>query len=362
MILAIQRMLPGRLRSQRGVTAVMVGLLIVVLLGFAALAIDIGYALVARNELQNAADAAALAAARRLAEELVDGVSGIDTGRVIASAEAAASSNRAAGSAIALNPGDVTIGKWSGNAFSENPEGMPNAVRVRARREQGTAGGAISTFFARVIGIDSVDVGAVATAALYGPCGKPVPPLGISRAWFPADCRETIRFYPTSDANCAGWNTYNSRPANANKLADILSDLLACANDPRYPECPTNANERPFYAAQVGGDPLIYINGRVESAFDEMKALFEAMRVKNSGYDLDEDDATWTTFVPVYDWPNCNPSGAIPIAGFAKVIISAVKDQEGHVSEIVGQVVCSYEYEEGECAPFNAWNGPYLVQ
>ena len=44
----------------------MVAVTLPVLLGFAALTIDIGQALVARNELQDVADAAALAGARRM--------------------------------------------------------------------------------------------------------------------------------------------------------------------------------------------------------------------------------------------------------------------------------------------------------
>lgn len=49
--------------KQRGSVAVITAVSLVSLLGFAALAIDIGNLLVARNELQNAADAAALAGA-----------------------------------------------------------------------------------------------------------------------------------------------------------------------------------------------------------------------------------------------------------------------------------------------------------
>ncbi|MEJ2285874.1 MAG: pilus assembly protein TadG-related protein [Desulfobacterales bacterium] len=40
------------LRNQRGVSAVIIALLLVVLLGMAALAVDLGYLFVTRNELQ----------------------------------------------------------------------------------------------------------------------------------------------------------------------------------------------------------------------------------------------------------------------------------------------------------------------
>ena len=55
-----------RLRGRRGATIVFVALAMVALLSFAALAVDLGYLYVVRNELQNAADAGALAGAQVL--------------------------------------------------------------------------------------------------------------------------------------------------------------------------------------------------------------------------------------------------------------------------------------------------------
>jgi uncharacterized membrane protein len=51
-----------KLKKQKGAVAIKVAVMLVMLLSLAALAIDIGNLMVARNELQNAADAAALAA------------------------------------------------------------------------------------------------------------------------------------------------------------------------------------------------------------------------------------------------------------------------------------------------------------
>ena len=55
-----------KLKSEKGVTLVFVALLIVVFISIAALAVDIGYLMVSKNELQNAADASALASTREL--------------------------------------------------------------------------------------------------------------------------------------------------------------------------------------------------------------------------------------------------------------------------------------------------------
>jgi hypothetical protein len=58
--------LPGR-KDERGAVAIIVSLFLLFAgIGFAAFAIDLGYLHVAKNELQNAADAGALAGARAL--------------------------------------------------------------------------------------------------------------------------------------------------------------------------------------------------------------------------------------------------------------------------------------------------------
>jgi uncharacterized membrane protein len=53
-------------RNQNGGVIVLVAVSMFFLLGFAALAIDVGHLVVARNELQNAADAGAIAGAQVL--------------------------------------------------------------------------------------------------------------------------------------------------------------------------------------------------------------------------------------------------------------------------------------------------------
>ena len=48
-------------KDQRGSVAIIVALSLLMLLGFGALAVDLGYVMLVKNELQNAADAGALA-------------------------------------------------------------------------------------------------------------------------------------------------------------------------------------------------------------------------------------------------------------------------------------------------------------
>jgi len=55
-----------KMKERKGAVAVIVAIVLAMLIGFVALAVDVGYVMVTRNELQDVADAAALAGARTL--------------------------------------------------------------------------------------------------------------------------------------------------------------------------------------------------------------------------------------------------------------------------------------------------------
>jgi Flp pilus assembly protein TadG len=69
-------------KDQSGISVILVAMLLTVLVGFVAFAIDIGYTYVARNQVQNAADAGALAGARFLikADGTINGLNDAVTG------------------------------------------------------------------------------------------------------------------------------------------------------------------------------------------------------------------------------------------------------------------------------------------
>jgi len=56
------------LSDERGAIVIIVGLMLPILVGLASLAVDVGYSMVTRNELQNIADGAALAATGQLGD------------------------------------------------------------------------------------------------------------------------------------------------------------------------------------------------------------------------------------------------------------------------------------------------------
>jgi len=332
-----------KVKNQAGVSAVIVAIVLTMLIGFTALAVDVGFMYVTKNELQNVADAAALAGAGYLGS-IYKGLSydeqqthEFSRSDIVGVAQQVALKNQAAKMNIVINDADVTIGNWDGTnplPPMAAPIVGPDAVRIIARRD-GSANGPITTFFAKIFGIDSVDVSADATAALTGqstagPGGLPFP-AGISKKWFEKDeyCNQPIKFYPTGTLEgCAGWHTYDESPANASKLREILEGLTP--PDRTYESPPVQAGETEF----------TFTGGTVTSAFDEMKALFDAMKVLNDGVlDADENPDTWTTSVVVYDWDDCrNPHGDITITGFAVVTITEVQDAPDKI--IQAKVIC----------------------
>jgi Flp pilus assembly protein TadG len=129
-----------------------------VLLGFIALAVDMGMLYRVRNDCQNIADAAALAGAR---EAFL--VTNAD--KALAAKQGARSAARAnytpeSSSDIRLQDADVVVVDTSAE----------HTVKVTVRRTAAN-GNPVRTFFAPVLGFSSVDVTATATAEAYIPTG-----------------------------------------------------------------------------------------------------------------------------------------------------------------------------------------------
>ena len=315
-----------RLSKDRGTVAVIVAIMLAVFLSVAALAVDVGYMMVARNESQNAADAAALAGARQLgriyqALTLAQQQGALSADRIAlvnAAATAAALENKAAGVSIALNEADLKIGTWT-PPFSGPTYVFPNAVQVRARRDA-TVNGPIATFFAHTFGTNTVGESAVATAALTAQStGTPGLPFAIGEGWFSSGvCGNTIQWNKTK-GSCTGWTTFL-----AGADADNLKGILNCLNS-------GGSNCIPATAV---GDRENFMGGDVGSAFSIMASLFSKMKVLNNGTtDADNNSGTWTTEIPVADFPcGSNPNGSASIVGYTTITITAVDTSGGTVT------------------------------
>ena len=159
------------LRYQRhGVVVVQTAVMSAVLLGFAALAIDIGRTAAIRAEAQRAADAAALAAASGLATDGVLTQNDTDVAEAARSrALAIARRNRVFNDETHVAEQDVEFGTiedpWNLHSpFVPSHPSVANAVRVTVRRSTGSPDGPIPTAFAGVLGKNWVNVEASATA------------------------------------------------------------------------------------------------------------------------------------------------------------------------------------------------------
>lgn len=161
---------------QGGIT-VLAAVFAIVVLGLVAFAVDVGYVLSSKQELQRAADATALAACWQYGQKLAEGsttTEAMNQGRAAASTYALSNmvcnSHPMIDQNVANSPsGDVMFGDL-GDIYATNVSlstaspSQFNAVRVRIRRDS-TMNGETPFFFARIFGRTSIGLNAEATAA-----------------------------------------------------------------------------------------------------------------------------------------------------------------------------------------------------
>ncbi|WP_279608416.1 pilus assembly protein TadG-related protein [Burkholderia ambifaria] len=166
--------------DQRGAVAITVAVLMAILLGFGALAIDVGYLFVVRNELQNAADAAALAGAPCLYPRAQCGnqtAKAPDWATAQAQTVAGVSLNKSSNRTLTGYATDVSYGYWDvtgsvpgiQTTMPAAPAVGKPAVKVIVTRSGTKNGGGVPSFLARILGIQSVPESAAAIAIISDP-------------------------------------------------------------------------------------------------------------------------------------------------------------------------------------------------
>jgi Flp pilus assembly protein TadG len=335
-------------KNERGATAVIVAITIVVLLGFGALALDISNAMIARNELQNVADAAALAGARQIGvlyQALPSGTPytgyTINPNVVYTAATGVASQNQARQVAMTVNISDIQIGVWNTTTRTLAPITNTGAtgVRVTARRD-GSANGPVATWLAGVMGINSMNVVATATAALTG-SGVLVPgegnaPFGLDELIFtnPAYCGTPIQFYPTNNppTGCAGWHTFTESPPNAATERRIIRGLT--------PPVPTY--QTPGMTA--GQTSLEYIGGNLATNLPDLQKLYMAKRVPDAS---SPNGWCWNVKIPIYPNQSCsNPTTLMMTIGFASACVWEI--QAPPVGQVINAKVTCGQVTQGQ--------------
>lgn len=233
------------LHRQRGVVVIWFALLLPVLLGFAALAVDLARLGTVKAELQNAADAAALGGARSLSDP---GGEPYNWSAATVAAEDFARRN----SANAARIRDVAIetGYWNlpdpslglRDTLTTPVAGDLPAVQVTVAITSTRNNGPLRFFFAPFLGIDDSDIQASATAVLPAPeGGTGMFPFAfndciLSSLW-DSDTNSPVldgsgdpiifRIQdPYPDASCyAGeWTTFDTPENNVPAIRDLMDD------------------------------------------------------------------------------------------------------------------------------------------
>ncbi len=184
--------------SERGATAIIVAIVLTVLCGFVALSLDVGHLFSVRGELQNGADAAALAGAKRL-----NGTNK-HSELSIARTDAENYARNHPTDVYDVEPQHIELGAVVTNAcppgtaattplesgynfcaipgLTEEDAANINAVRVvtsRTGAPGGTGGGNVPLAFGSFVGKSEQEVRAEAIATLSGPCTEGCPELPI---------------------------------------------------------------------------------------------------------------------------------------------------------------------------------------
>lgn len=172
-----------RSRGRRiGALVPLTAILMVVLLAMVAFTVDIGYIVLVRQELQNAADSAALAGAGKLYDLELQanfapqgGLLLVDPAVAGATGEAClfTGKNTAGNLAVVVNNSDIIVGSCGGSSPLQilppsAPGFLPNTVQVTVRRDATVSTGPLRLFFAPVLGHPTQDLQATATAASLG--------------------------------------------------------------------------------------------------------------------------------------------------------------------------------------------------
>lgn len=163
---------------RRGAIVLLSAFLLVFLLAMVAFAVDIAWIVLTKNQLQNAADAAALAGADPLMDAFVQyqlAPAGAIQTTILNTALATARSNAKNYSSynrggdvgsLTINDSDIEFGFIDASGkYTTTYSGMPNTIKITVRRDS-TANGSLGLFFAPVLGKSSQDLMATAAATI----------------------------------------------------------------------------------------------------------------------------------------------------------------------------------------------------
>ena len=299
-------------RGQSGAVAALAAFLLTTLVGLTGAAVDLGLLYSTKGELQNAADAAALAGAATMVSFSESGEISVRPITAVATAQEVSLANQAHGVNLSLRNEDAVIGYWdtATDAFDPGLSGSsdPNDItgfQATVRRDE-LANGPVETFFAGLVGFGSVGLQATSTAFL-GWAGLADPatvdlPLAIhasalTEAGSP-DCGSELLFNNENDET-AEWTSFFTWPTNDVTVRDYIDGTQ------QAPELKV-------------GDSLSVINGNLSTA--TMAAMTDRFQTQGSDTDGDGAADSWEILVPVVE-PG-STSTMSTVVGFAHLVMT----------------------------------------
>ena len=203
-----------KLTRRRGIALIWVVMLLLTLIGFVGLATDVAWGVLVVQQLQNTADASALAAAQLVKS---------DQGLARIAAFDIAALNTAAGDHVQLelnsanlDTGDIVIGHYDRDklTFTATTD-SPNAVKVVARRTDTSLNGRAPLFFGGIFGVPDINLERSGIAMVGGGTGAGLIALDAN-----ANCSLSVggtgdlvvndgAIQVNSDANCAACSNGN---------------------------------------------------------------------------------------------------------------------------------------------------------
>ena len=336
-------------REHKGATVIFVAIAMVMLLGFAALAVDLGYLYVVRGELQNAADSGALAGAQVLYDDPT-------TPSDVPGAQVYAGANTIAQNYVVQNYSEktqVTVesierGHWSfaTRTFTPNDSLTPvdlwdvtteeldantafiNAVRVKTRRKRDLGGNLPSNFFAKIFGDSRAEVKATAVAYI-GFAGR-LEPFAVDQPI--AICQQAI-LSQAGAYTCGVGRMLNSGQNAGHQTAGWTNFSQPC-------ETASANSVRPFVCATGNtqflelGQTLGTTNGTVQTVYDGITDCWYA----NAAFDRDGNgipDLPWPMVLPVIDCPGGAVSNCSDLVGAVKVnVVWITRNDKNQMNEV----------------------------
>lgn len=237
---------------ERGAVLVLVAVMIVALIGFAALVVDIGTLYKVRSELQNASDSAAHAGAMSLDRT----AAGIAAARERAKEYALL--HHADRTPVALDDADIEFGFWDETtrtfiSLGTDPlvPAAVNAVRVIDRREAQSQNPVVLAL-APLLAMSRADVRSDAIAVAGGPrgeCGFPmvVPDCTLASTLEDGSCEHCMT-YQDNNTDSAGWTAFDSGSVGGPTITALIESACfdAAGNvlvDPTTGECAGTCTE-----------------------------------------------------------------------------------------------------------------------